>query len=222
MRLASAPSRHSASICSRLGICMAAPRKTASNTFFQECWGNCRPSGRAPTRSEKPNTLSRYASNRCRIKLSRFLLFEKPLQVDAADRRGSRIKASAHLNSFAHLVGQLGRNVDSSWLAIDKHGNLELGMKGLAVGAMTAWAAAGAFALDKRARQHLAKRAQMAQEVAAQFQVGFADRLHMTLIIVSDKDKVNPPAKICKNDANRTRPRKHQKQTNKRPADSLP
>jgi hypothetical protein len=46
-------------IWSKLGICMAAPKKTASNTFFHGCCGNSLPSGRAVTKSEKPNTLSR-------------------------------------------------------------------------------------------------------------------------------------------------------------------
>jgi hypothetical protein len=59
MRLANAPLQHSASTWSKLGICMAAPRKTASKTFFPGCCGNCRPSGRALTSAEKPNTLSR-------------------------------------------------------------------------------------------------------------------------------------------------------------------
>jgi hypothetical protein len=54
-----APSRHSASSCNKLGICLAAPRKTASNTCFHGCCGNCRPSGRAPANPEKPSALSR-------------------------------------------------------------------------------------------------------------------------------------------------------------------
>src|SRR5260221_606013 len=34
---------------------MAAPKKTVSNTFFQERCGNCRPSGTARTRAAKPS-----------------------------------------------------------------------------------------------------------------------------------------------------------------------
>ena len=37
MRLASGPLRQAASIWSKLGICIEAPRKTASNTLWQEC-----------------------------------------------------------------------------------------------------------------------------------------------------------------------------------------
>src|SRR6267143_5519170 len=150
MRFASAPSRHSASICSKLGICMVAPKKTASNSFFHGCCGNSRPSGRAPTRAEKPNTLSRSVSKRCRdIRLASFLFFEKPLQVETADGRGGRVKTSAHLNFLLYLLSQFGRNVESFRLAIDQYGNLELGMKVLAVGAMTVGLAAGAFTFDK-------------------------------------------------------------------------
>src|SRR5437016_13033824 len=109
MRFASAPSRHSASICSKLGICMAAPKKTASNTFFHGCCGNSRPSGKASTRAEKPNTLSRYASKRCRdIRLAGFLFLEKPLQVETADGRGGGVKTPAQLNFVSYLVRQPG------------------------------------------------------------------------------------------------------------------
>src|ERR1035437_6059184 len=50
--------------------------------------------------------------------------------------------------------------------------------------------AAGAFAFNKRAGQHFAERTQAANEPATQFQVGFAGRLHMTPIIVSEVDEV--------------------------------
>ena len=60
-----------------------------------------------------------------------------------------------------------------------------LALQALAVGAMTAGLAAGAFAFDKRAGQHFAESTQAADEFAAQFQVGFVRRLHMTLMIVS-------------------------------------
>src|ERR1039457_4565312 len=50
--------------------------------------------------------------------------------------------------------------------------------------------AAGAFAFNKRAGQHFAERTEAANEPATQFQVGFAGRLHMTLIIVSEVDEV--------------------------------
>src|SRR5664279_1651923 len=50
--------------------------------------------------------------------------------------------------------------------------------------------AAGAFAFNKRAGQHFAERTEAANEPATQFQVGFAGRLHMTPIIVSEVDEV--------------------------------
>jgi hypothetical protein len=71
-------------------------------------------------------------------------------------------------------------------------------METLAVGAMTSGAAAGAFAFDKRAREHFAESTETADEIAAQFQVGFAGRFHMTLIIVSEMRKVKHLRRFAK------------------------
>src|SRR6266851_7874405 len=122
--------------------------------------------------------------------LAVFLFFEKPLQVDAADGSGGGIKASAHLDFFAHLLSQFSRNVESFRLAVHEHGDLVLRVKALAVGATTVGPAASAFAFDKRAGQHFAERTEAADEFTAEFQVGIAWRPHMTLIIVSERSKV--------------------------------
>jgi hypothetical protein len=63
-------------------------------------------------------------------------------------------------------------------------------VEALAVGAMTVGPAAGPLAFDKRAGQHFAQRAEAADESAAKFQVRFAGRFHMTLMIVSETPKV--------------------------------
>jgi hypothetical protein len=63
---------------------------------------------------------------------------------------------------------------------------------------MTAGLAAGASAFDKRTGQHFAESAEAADEFAAQFQVGFAGRFHMTLIIVSEKHKVKYPQRFAR------------------------
>jgi len=55
---------------------------------------------------------------------------------------------------------------------------------------MTGGPAAGALAFDKRTGQHFAERAEAADQSAAQFEGGIAGRFHMTLIIVSEIDKV--------------------------------
>src|SRR6266516_722996 len=178
---------------------MAAPKKTASNTFFHRCCGNSRPSGKASTRAEKPNPLSRYASQRCRdIRLAGFLFFEKPLQVEAADGRGGGIKTPAHLNFLSYLLRQLGWNIESFRLAIDQYRNLKLGMKVLAVGAMTVGLSASSFAIDKGARQHFTERTETANEFAAEFQVGVGGLFHMTLILVSEIGKVKQYRRFAK------------------------
>jgi hypothetical protein len=61
-----------------------------------------------------------------------------------------------------------------------------LGVETLAVGAMTRGATAGAFAFDKRARQHFAESTETADESAAQFQVGVGGLFNLTVIIVSE------------------------------------
>src|SRR5260370_41999552 len=116
MRLASAPWRHSASICSRLGICIAAAKKTASNTFSTRAEETAVPrAGRSPNRRsqtpcrDKPRTGAE--SN-----LAIFLFFEKPLQVDFADGGGGGIKAAAHLDLFANFLHPFRRDVESFWL----------------------------------------------------------------------------------------------------------
>src|SRR5437016_5315814 len=81
--------------------------------------------------------------------LAVFLFFEKPLQVDTTDGSGGGVKAPARLNFLAHLLSQLGGNVESFRLAVNQHGDLELRVKELAVCAVAVGAAAGAFAFDK-------------------------------------------------------------------------
>jgi hypothetical protein len=100
-----------------------------------------------------------------------------------------------------------------------------LGVEALAVGTMTSRAAASAFAFYKRAGQHLAQSAETADESAAQFQVGVAGRLHMTLIIVSVMRKVKHLrrfAEICKNAERLNSEWKPCKQSRSKPPASLP
>jgi hypothetical protein len=61
--------------------------------------------------------------------LTVLFVFEKPLQVETADGRRGGIKAAAHFYFLSYLLSQLGWNVESFGLALDEHGNLELGMK---------------------------------------------------------------------------------------------
>src|SRR5260370_818632 len=91
-----------------------------------------------------------------------FLLLEKPLQIDAANGSGGGIEAPPHLNLLAHLLSQFRRNVEGLWLAVNQHGDLELGVKILAVGAAAVGAAAGAFAFDEGTGQHFAERTEAA------------------------------------------------------------
>src|ERR1700686_5411690 len=145
--------------------------------------------------------------------LAVLLFFQKPLQVDTADGSGGSIKASAHLDFLAHLLSQLGGNVESLRLAVNQHGDLELRVKALAVGAMAVGPAAGAFAFDKRAGQHFAERTEAADKFAAQLQIGFAGRFYMTLIIVSEYPRSQAPLKIARMPANCSRSGKPCKQT---------
>src|SRR6266478_10176434 len=111
---------------------MAAPKKTASNTFFQACCGNCRPwAERSPNRRsqtpcrDKPRT-GAGAGSTLAIFFFFELFFEKALQVDRADRRGGRVEASAHLDLFAYLLHPSRRNVESFWLAVHQYRDLKL------------------------------------------------------------------------------------------------
>ena len=99
----------------------------------------------------------------------------------------------AHLDFFEHLLSPFHRNVESFRLAVHQHRDLVLRVQALAVGAMTVGPAASAFAFDKRAGQHFAESTEAADEFAAEFQVGFAGRFHMTLIIVSELNQVKLP-----------------------------
>jgi hypothetical protein len=53
-----------------------------------------------------------------------------------------------------------------------------LGVQAFAVRTMTTGSAAGALAFDKRAGQHFAESPEAADELAAQFQVGFVGWSH--------------------------------------------
>ena len=133
-----------------------------------------------PREERSPNQKSRTP---CRDKprigvgsrLPLFLLFEEPLQVDAADGSRGGIEAAAHLRFLSHLVSPVGRDVESLRLAVNQNRDLELGVKVLAVGAMAVGPTAGALAFDKRAGQHFAERTKTPDESASQFQVGVAE-----------------------------------------------
>jgi hypothetical protein len=99
---------------------------------------------------------------------------EKTSQIDAANGRDGGIEATTHFDFFSYLHSQLGRDVESLWLAINQHGYLVLGMEVLAVSAVTGGTATGALPFDKRSGQHFAQRTETADELAAQFQVRVA------------------------------------------------
>jgi hypothetical protein len=119
-----------------------------------------------------------------------FLLFEESPQVDAADGGSGGIKTITHLDLFTDLLDQRGRHVEGFGLAIHQDGNLVLGMKALAIGAMAVGAAASALAFDERAGQHVAQRTKAADEPAAQIEVGIDGLCYMTLILVSETREV--------------------------------
>src|SRR5438034_9913891 len=108
---------------------------------------------------------------------------------------------------------QFRGNVESFRVAVNQHGDLILRVQAFAVGAMTVGLAAGASAFDKRAGQHFAESTEAADEFAAQFQVGFAGRFHMTLIIVSEKLEVKYPKRFARMPSNCTRSGNYCKQT---------
>src|SRR5229473_1765232 len=58
--------------------------------------------------------------------LPRILLFEESPQIDAADGGRGGIKTITHLDLLAHLLDQLGRNVERFRLAVDQGRNLIL------------------------------------------------------------------------------------------------
>jgi hypothetical protein len=67
---------------------------------------------------------------------------------------------------------------------------------------MTAGAAAGALAFDKRAGQHFAESPEAADELAAQFQVGFVGRSQYDIYTSVRNAQSQVPEKICKNAVN--------------------
>ncbi len=182
MRVASAPSRHSASICSRLGICIAAPKKTASNTFFPCVLGKLPSFGQSahqirkakhlveislepvPVPAQKLGDLSFSLSfslrNRCRFTLQ---------MVAAAASKRWRIAIFLRTVS-THGVGMLET---SSACRPPVREILILHVQAFAIGAMTGGPTTGPLAFDKRAGQHFPEQTEAADELAAQFQVGF-------------------------------------------------
>ena len=91
-----------------------------------------------------------------------------PLPEAEASGSGG-IKAVSQLNLLAHLLDQLGRNVEGFRFPLDEHGNLKLRMQVLAVGAMTVGPATSPLAFDEGAGQHLAESTKAADEPAAGF-----------------------------------------------------
>ena len=111
--------------------------------------------------------------------------FRLTLQMVAAAASKRR-----RISVFSRTLSAHWRNVENLRLALYQNGDLKLGMKVFAVGAMTIRAAAGTLPFDERAGQHFTERTEAANEFAAQFQAGVAGRFHMTLIIVSEESKV--------------------------------
>jgi hypothetical protein len=108
-----------------------------------------------------------------------------PQIVAAAASKRRRISIFSHTFS-TNCAG----NVESFRLAVNQQRDLKLRVQAIAVGATTVGPATGAFALDKRSGQHFAQSTEATDEFAAQFQVGFAGRSHMTLVLASDLQKV--------------------------------
>ena len=99
---------------------------------------------------------------------------------------------------LADLFDELGRNVESFGLAIHQDGNLVLGMQILAIGATAMGSAAASLAVDQGAGQHVAKRAEAADESAAAFEAGIAGHCPVTLIIVSERGQVQSFVRFAK------------------------
>ena len=72
------------------------------------------------------------------------------------------------------LFDHAGRDVEHLGLAVDEDGDLILHVQVFAVGAMAVGPAASASALDKRAREHLAKRAEAADEASTGLEIRVA------------------------------------------------
>ena len=141
-------------------------------------------------------------------------MLEELFQVEAANGGGGFIKAAAQLDLPARLLNQTGRNVEGFRFAVNEHRDLTLRMKELSVGAATSGTAAGAFALDERAGKHFAERTEASDEIAAEFKIGIAGRFHMTLILVSESDKVKGPKRFARMTSIGNRIGKGCKQTN--------
>jgi hypothetical protein len=123
---------------------------------------------------------------------------EKPFQVDATDGRGGSLKASAHLDLFAHPLHPVRRNVEGLRLAIQQEGDLILPVQAFAGGAITGGPATGPLAFDKRAGQHFAEQTEAADEFAAQFQVGIVGCFPVTLTKVSKIREIKYPRRFAR------------------------
>jgi hypothetical protein len=75
------------------------------------------------------------------------------------------------------LVGQFGRDVEDLRFALDQDREQELAMKLFAVGAAAGGFATGAGALDEGAGEHLAERAEAADESATQVEFGIGGQI---------------------------------------------
>ena len=176
-RRANAPPQQAASIWSKLGICMAAPRMPRKLAAFRQSSHQLREAEHLIEISFEPVP---------GLRLADFLFSEKPFEIDAADGCGGVIKAAAHIGFLSYFFDEFGRDIESFRFAVHQHGDLVLGMEDLAVGAMTGGPATGAFPFDKGTGQHFAPSAEAPDEPAAPFQVRLRGLFNRTRSIVSD------------------------------------
>ena len=108
-------------------------------------------------------------------KLGVLLAAEKAAQIQVGNLDGSFVEAFVQFDVGAHLVGQVGWNVNGFEFAFNNDRQEHLGMKLFTVGATTGRLAAFAVTLNEGAWEHLAESAEAADESAAQieFRVGW-------------------------------------------------
>src|SRR5205085_6421045 len=128
-----------------------------------------------------------------------FLAAQETPQVDVRNGLGCLLKALPHLHPAADLLDPVGGNMNGFRLALDQHGELELGVQVLALSAAAIGFSALAVTHHQRTGQHLAPAAQAAEQPAPllEFRVG-RHKFCLTLIIVSEMKESKGPRSFAR------------------------
>jgi hypothetical protein len=130
-------------------------------------------------------------------------LAQPAAKIQVHDRRRRLLETPVQVDPTADLLGLVGRDVVGFQPPVGENGELVLGVQVPAVGTAAVGLAAGALALDERAREHLAESRERAQETTTQVQLRIAGHEASFTTDINDNVRIRlcqDPLEICKND----------------------